>query len=159
MIEEPLSLESGEPKESDCRNQALRYLVRREHSVFEMSLKLRRKGYSGKNCDAALSRLVSENLLSDCRYATCYLESRAKKGYGPTRIRLALEQKGVHRATVDEALEESEIEWAEQLKRQLVKKFGESEPTNYKEWVQRARYLNNRGFSSELIQSILEFSA
>ena len=159
MNEEPPSrgLDSGE--QSECRKKAIRMLARREYSVYELSLKLRKKGVEAQVCDAVLAALVSENLLSDRRYAESYLSAKIYKGYGPTRIRLELEQNGVHRATIDDVFAEAQVEWQEQLRQQHLKKYGDSEPANYKEWVKRARYFNNRGFSSELIQSVLEFSS
>ena len=41
---------------------------------------------------------------------------------------------------------------------QIQKKYGDRPPDSYKEWVKRARYLNDRGYSSEMIKDILEFS-
>ncbi len=148
---------SNEPGESDCRKQALKYLARREYSVFELGRKLRGKGYNGHCCEKALERLVEQKLVSDKRYAQACLSSRVRKGYGPVRIRLALAEAGVDKEIMDRVLDTAEIDWSEQLMLQHRKKYGDTPAASYKEWVKRARYLNNRGFSSEMIQSVLEF--
>lgn len=158
MIEEPPSITGEAPQESDCRKLALKYLSKREYSRHELSLKLRRKGCTSRDCETVLARLCAEHLLSDQRYAEIYLQSKVRRGYGPTRIRMNLEESGVPRDVIDAAFEQIEIEWSDQLKLQHVKKFGHTEPASYKEWVKRARYLNNRGFSSDLIHNVLEFT-
>lgn len=144
--------------ESDCRQQAVRYLARREYSQLELGRKLRRKGHAAVHCDRVIAELVSQNLLSDRRYAEAYLQSRVRKGLGPMRIRVALEEVGVDKEIIDDVMNNVEIEWTEQLKRQVLKKYGDTEPETYKEWVKRARFLNKRGFSSEQIQTVLEFT-
>ncbi len=153
------SVEAEESGESDCRKQALRYLARREYSVLELSKKLKRKGHGSANCDKVINNLVAQKLLSDRRYAEAYLNSKIRKGVGPVRIRHALEEAGLEKSTIDDVLNHADVEWTEQLKIQLIKKYGDSAPRTYKEWVKRARFLNNRGFSSDQIQAVLEFSS
>ncbi|KAA3625184.1 MAG: regulatory protein RecX [Proteobacteria bacterium] len=160
MIDEsPEPLEVEEPGESDCRKQALKYLSRREYSVQELSRKLRKKGYSGAQCDRVVEDLVAQRLVSDRRFAEEYLHAKIRKGLGPVRIRHALEEAGVDKDTIDDVMASADVEWTEQLRVQLIKKYGDTSPGTYKEWVKRARYLNNKGFSSEQIQAVLEFSS
>jgi regulatory protein len=154
--EQPAS--SDEAVEPDCRRQALKYLARREYSLAELARKLRKKGFPGPVCDRVIDALAAQKLVSDRRFAEAYMHARVRKGFGPVRIRLALEDAGVDKAIIDDVMGAAEVEWTEQLRVQLHKKYGESRPVTYKEWVKRARYLNDRGFSSEMIQSVLEFS-
>ncbi len=152
------SMEPEDPGESDCRRQALKYLARREYSVFELSRKLRKKGHTPAHCDRVVEDLVRENLLSDRRFAETYLYAKIRKGLGPVRIRHALDEAGVDKDVIDDVMNNADVQWTEQLRTQLVKKYGDTAPGTYKEWVKRARYLNNRGFSSEQIQAVLEFT-
>ncbi len=153
--EQPPSMDGA--IEPDCRRQALKYLARREYSVLELSRKLRKKGFPGPVCERVIEALTEQKLVSDRRYAEAYMHVRVRKGFGPVRIRLALEDAGVDKSIIDDVMGTAEVEWTEQLRVQLHKKYGESMPVTYKEWVKRARYLNDRGFSSEMIQSVLEF--
>ena len=150
--------EPDEAEESDCRRQALKYLSRREYSARELSRKLRKKGHPALVCERVISHLVDRQLLSDRRYAEAYVYARMNKGFGPVRIRHALEEAGVEKDIIDDVMTREEFDWNEQLKCVLSRKFGDSRPGSYKEWVKRARYLNNKGFSSEQIQSVLEFN-
>jgi regulatory protein len=151
-------IESDDPGEADCRGQALKYLARREYSVQELSRKLRKKGYPPIHCDRVIEQLVEQELLSDRRYAEALLNARIRKGIGPVRIRHDLDEAGVDKEIVDEVLSDADVEWTEELRRQLIKKYGDTAPGTYKEWVKRARYLNSRGFSSDQIQAVLEFT-
>jgi regulatory protein len=156
--EHPAPLDSEEAGESDCRNQALKYLARREYSVQELTRKLRKKGFPAVQCERVVERLVGQQLLSDRRYAEAYVHARMGKGFGPVRIRHALEESGVDKEIIDEVMNHEDFNWHEQLKGLLLKKYGDTKPDTYKEWVKRARYLNNKGFSSEQIQAVLEFN-
>ena len=159
MIEERNDgVEPDDPGESDCRRHALKFLARREYSVYELSRKLRKKGYTPVHCDRVVDDLVQQNLLSDRRYAEAYLHAKVRKGIGPVRIRHALDEAGVDKEVVDEVMNNADVQWTEQMRAQLIKKYGDTSPDTYKEWVRRARYLNNRGFSSDQIQTVLEFT-
>jgi len=151
-------VEPDDPGDSDCRRQALKYLARREYSIQELSRKLRKKGYTQLQCDRVIDDLVSQKLVSDRRYAEAFVHAKVRKGLGPVRIRHALDEAGIDRELVDEVMNDVDIDWSEELRRQLVKKYGDTSPGTYKEWVKRARFLNGRGFSSEQIQAVLEYS-
>lgn len=151
-------IENEDPGESDCKRHALKFLGRREYSVQELSRKLRKKGHEPQVCDRVVESLVADNLLSDRRYAEAYLHAKLRKGLGPVRIRLDLDDAGVDKSVIDEVLGEAGVDWNEQLRAAALKKYGDTVPATYKEWVKRARFLNSRGFSSEQIQAVLEFT-
>ena len=63
----------------NCREQALAYLGRREHTALELKQKLLKKSYSQANIQATLETLIEQNLLSEYRYAQSYILSRQRK--------------------------------------------------------------------------------
>ena len=142
--------------ESHCRNYALRLLAHREHSRLELHQKLSAKGFNASALEAFLSQLEAEGLLSDARFAEAYIRSRKQRGFGPLRIMLELQRRGVSEETVIMHLQAQSEEWVEVARSQYRKRFGRGQAPDYKERARRARFLLNRGFSNEVIFKILD---
>lgn len=145
----------GGSAESDCRRQALKYLARREYGVSELGRKLRGKGFPGCHCDKVVEDLAMQKLVSDKRYAESVLNVRVRKGYGPARIQYLLNEAGVDKGVIDEVFGFTDVDWLQQLKLHIHKKYGDTSPESYLEWVRRARYLNARGYGSDLIKEAM----
>jgi regulatory protein len=137
-----------------ARNCAMDLLSRREHSRSELTEKLRRREFDADVIEQALDRLQQENLQSDQRYAESYLYQRAQKGYGPIRIAYELRQRGVHEDLVQQVMELEQESWSERMQQQRIKKFGNNIPEDYAEKMKQARFLQNRGFSPELVMRL-----
>jgi regulatory protein len=137
-----------------ARNCAMDLLSRREHSRSELTEKLRRREFDADVIEQALDRLQQENLQSDQRYAESYLYQRAQKGYGPLRIAYELRQRGVHEDLVQQVMELEQESWSERMQQQRIKKFGNNIPEDYAEKMKQARFLQNRGFSPELVMRL-----
>lgn len=92
-----------------------------------MSRKLRAKGYDSELVEPLLDQLSQEGLQSDARYADSYLYSRLQKGYGPVRLNQELKERGVDDVTIENSLENLEIDWTERLtevrKKNLVRRY------------------------------------
>ena len=79
-----ITIKAGERR---AYNYAVSLLSRREHTVKEITEKLKRKGY-GQFCEKVTDRLISEGYLSDERFAKLYVRELINlKGYGKRRIR------------------------------------------------------------------------
>jgi regulatory protein len=130
-------------------------LARREHSRRELRGKLLRKRFLPVDVDAALDQLEAEGLLSDVRFAEAYIASRVRKGHGPKRIRLELEERGVADAVIAEHLETQEIDWGQLAVTVRDKKFGEQSVSNFREWARQAKFLQYRGFTNGQIRDVL----
>ena len=137
------------------RRSAMDLLARREHGRVELTRKLRQRGACPEMIDIALDRLTEEGLLSESRYLESYIRYRARSGYGPLRIREELNQRGLSRGDVEEALRESEITWQEQLKDTWQRKFSGRMPEDLKERARQGRFLSYRGYSLEMISRLL----
>lgn len=136
------------------RRVAMDLLARREHGRAELSRKLRQRGATQDLIDPALDRLAEEGLLNESRYLESYIASRARAGYGPVRIREELSQRGLPHGEIDGALNESDVDWNENLREAWRRKFARL-PQDARERAQQGRFLSYRGYSMEAISRLL----
>lgn len=137
------------------RRSAMDLLARREHGRVELTRKLRQRGACPDMIDIALDRLTEEGLLCESRYLESYIRYRARSGYGPLRIREELNQRGLSRADIEEALRECDFNWQEQLQETWQRKFSGQLPEDPKERARQGRFLSYRGYSLEMIGRLL----
>ncbi len=130
-------------------------LARREHGRAELTRKLRQRGASPEMIEHELDRLADEGLLSETRYLESYISSRARSGYGPSRIREELTQRGLPRGEVEQALREAGIDWLAQLADVWRRKFSGQLPGDPRERARQTRFLVYRGFSMESVGRLL----
>lgn len=140
-------------KPLSLRGRAIAFLARREHSRAELARKL--AGYVEENEDlsALLDDLERRKLLSDQRYAEARAHTLASK-YGRARIVHELRMKGLSEGPIAQiagGLQHSELERAQGVWR---KRFGKT-PATPEERARQHRFLQGRGFSTELIQRII----
>ncbi|HEX6550342.1 MAG TPA: regulatory protein RecX [Gammaproteobacteria bacterium] len=138
------------------RAVALRLLVRREHSSREITAKLTSRGYQHEAVLAVVTALAEENLLSDSRFVEEFVASRARRGSGPVKIREELRGRGVDEALVEATLMEHAETWAANAASVRRKRFGAALPQDYAERARQARFLQQRGFSTEAIRAALK---
>ena len=183
ILADEAEFESPEAARKKIEESAMRLLVRREHSVRELSEKLRKRGFGHRMVAEVLVRLKEQNLQSDARYAESLSRSRLSQGYGPIRIEYELSQQGVEQSLIDRALLDLEVDWLERTRQIFEKRFGrvqtdsenendseaapEREPnpesaskrnkveTRMSEKAKQWRYLTNRGFRNEDIRAVL----
>ncbi len=139
--------------------RALGRLARRDHAEQELRGKLARDGYPADEIDAALTRLRDRGYLDDATFAVRFARSRMRHdGLGRHRIRQALRQRGVGRATVESGLalalaEVPEGEQVDVLARRYWRSHAADEPPRRvrKLWA----FLLRRGFPADLVQARL----
>ena len=99
-----------------------------------------------------ITRLREDNLLSDQRFAEGLVRNRIGRGQGPMKIRMALRERGIDDALVDEFLTFDDEFWLEQARAADERRFGKAEDGVVPaEWDKRARFLAGRGFPSDII--------
>lgn len=130
-------------------------LARREHGRVELTRKLRQRGASPEDIEAALDRLVEEGLLSESRYLESFVSYRSRSGYGPVRIREELSQRGLQRADIEQALRECGVDWQEKLQETWQRKFAGRMPADARERAQQGRFLSYRGYPLDMIGRLL----
>jgi regulatory protein len=144
----------GEPKKEYDRllSKGIRLLSMREHSVQEMITKLSVKCDSLDTLHVVIERLLESKYLSDERFTESYVRSRTNRGFGPTKIKSELSQKGIKNNMIDDYLDVSSSIWHENAQNQYRKKYGDGSVSDYNTWAKRARFLQSRGFTMEQIQ-------
>ncbi len=139
------------------KEACLQYLVRREHSQKELLWKVSKKGFSRSDIDLVIAELAAEGLQSDARFAESYARSRVHRGFGPLRIKTELQQRGVGDCYFDMAVEDIAGSWSALLMQVYEKKYGkDSAGIDIKEQLKRSRFLQQRGFSSEMVRQLLQ---
>jgi len=137
------------------RDLALRLLTRREHSRRELTAKLLGKGYPAAEVDGVLADLAASGLQSDERLAEAYVNERWQRGFGPLRIHQELRERGLAEEVIQACLDPRRGDWLALMEGVASRKFGSSRPGDRKEVARRARFLEYRGFPSELVSRYL----
>jgi regulatory protein len=135
---------------NELKARALRYLARREHSREELARKLASHAECPEILEALLRELESRKQLSNARFAEVRANWLARK-YGAAKIRRDLESKGVEPHLVDRVSTEGELERAQAI---LARKYREPAATR-EERAKRARFLQGRGFSGDVIRLLI----
>ena len=144
------------PKAIDIRYSAMNYLARREHSRLELIKKLRKRFPDDiALLEPEVQKLVDDKLQSDKRFAESYIRHRANSGFGLTRIKLELKERGVTSTDIELALDEEPIDWSALAKTVCVKKFGQLPPVDINEKAKRVRYMQYRGFGPDEYLSLV----
>ena len=136
---------------SELRARALRHLARREHSPDELARKLSPYAESPEVLEGLLRELESKKQLSDERFAEVRTHWLARK-YGAAKIRQDLASKGISEelssritSTGDELAKAKAI---------LERKYRAPAATR-EERAKRARFLQGRGFSGDVIRRLV----
>lgn len=172
--ESPPSKEEGlfssEPIEELAKkveSRAVYLLGMREHGAKELKTKLLTKfpeteallsecqeipGFMNDLIDDVLQRCQANNWQSDERYIEQSVRNWAAKGTGPIKIHQKLQQATDRDDLIALYLDWDDREWLELVLDVLIKKYGDTQrPTEQKEQARRMRFLQSRGFSSEVI--------
>ncbi len=131
---------------------AIKMLSAREHSAYELTQKLSKRGYSGSIIDHLLQDLQSSGYQSDERFAEQYARQRLNKGYGPLSIRAKLAERGIESSLASNAIDGLGVDWLEHATHVISRKFtAENISSTEAKFESRiARFLQSRGFSSSI---------
>jgi len=143
----------GPDTPAELKARALRHLVRREHSRAELARKLAPHAESPEALESLLDQLLSKKQLSDERFAEGRARTLSRK-YGAARIRHDLKSKGVSEEIISAISPADELQRAAAI---LQRKYREPATTR-EERAKRARFLQARGFSMEVISRLLRSS-
>lgn len=130
--------------------RALRHLVRREHSRAELARKLAPHAACSDSVEALLDELQAKRQLSDERYAEARTHWLSRK-YGAARIRQDLKAHGVADSVACRVSSEGDLEKARAI---LARKYRTPAKTR-EERARRARFLQRRGFSLEVVHTLV----
>lgn len=155
------------------QQEALRLLVRREHSRQELQQKLTQRlramveaqGLDTEAFDGLvqliLDELGTQRFQSDQRFAQQRAGQRGAR-YGNQRIKHELAQRGIDDQTISDALAAGENEFV-RCRSVWQKKFGalagKQEKTPREEIAKQVRFLQYRGFSGATIRQVMKSSS
>ena len=142
-------------KDQDIRKKILDLLSRREHSKYELVLKLERRVDSSDKLLKEIDKLSDQNLQSDERFSESYIRSRYNSGFGPSRIKYDLSKRRVAESIINDAFRDIDLNWLEKLKKENKKKYGNENPKNMQELSKRTKFFVQRGFDQEMIRKII----
>lgn len=136
------------------------YLARREHSLYELSHKLRKK-FSDVDTDllaAVLEALRSEHLQSDERFAESYIRYRKSKGFAYLHIKADLLKRRVSDSHIAQYLFEDDEDWQRSANALVEKRLRQQGVLQYgsKQHRKLSRFLKSRGFGAIEIGKALE---
>jgi regulatory protein len=137
----------------ELRARALRLLARREHTRAELARKLAPLAGSRDVLETLLVQLEGRKQLSDERYAEARAHRLSRK-FGALRVRRELVAKGVGQeaaARFAADVEKTDLERARSI---LARKY-RAPASAPKEHLRRARFLQSRGFSPDVIRRAL----
>ena len=138
----------------ELKVRALRFLARREHSRAELARKLAPHAESPAALEGVLNELAAKRQLSDERYADARTNWLSRK-YGAAKIRQDLKTHGVADAVIERVSAEGDAERARAI---LARKY-RAPVTTREEKAKRARFLQSRGFSYDVIARALKVTA
>lgn len=144
-----------EDSDAAVREQCIRLLARREHSRQELRTKLAQRDCDRTVVDRVLDALIEERLLSDERFTEQFVRQRLEAGYGPMKIRADLSERGIGGELAGPHLDLGETEWRDRCLATWQRRF-RSPPQDRRDWGRQARFLANRGFSSDHVRRVLE---
>lgn len=136
------------------KDTCLRLLSRREHSQQELLNKLTLKGFDRIPAQQIIDELAEQGWQSDLRFTESYSRYRIKRGVGPIKLASELKLRGIENFDLDSLVLEAADGWSEVLDQVYKKKYTDETLLSNKEWLKRCRFLQQRGFTGEMIQSL-----
>lgn len=140
-------------------NTALRILTGRDHSKYELSQKLKARGYTKEIIAEVMSECERFGYINDERTAEVYIRQLHIKGYGLKRIRFELNTKGLSGKHIQGILarsisEADERQCAEKIFQKHAKRF-DRDADELKRKNKIYRFLHGRGFSNAVISQVI----
>ncbi len=132
----------------------LELLTRGELTRRLLVQKLAQRGYQSDTVQQIIDELAEQGWQSDQRYTEQYIAMRSRKGFGPVRIQMELEQRGIDETAASHAV--SEVLWQDNLANAYRKKYTNSPITCCSDRTKRMRFLQYRGFTFEQIHRFMQ---
>ncbi|RMT06012.1 Regulatory protein RecX [Pseudomonas amygdali pv. lachrymans] len=131
---------------------ALWMLAQRDMTRHLVKQKLEGYAQDRGDIEPVLERMEVLGYLDDRRFTEVYVRScRDNRGYGPTKIRMKLKEKGVPNNLIQEFLDEKDECWAQKARELRERRFGEA-PVDMVEKNRQMSFLARRGYSFDQIK-------
>jgi len=140
----------------DIKGRIIRALARREHSRYELRVKMTLKSFDGNLVNSVLDELEAEALVSDERFAEAYCYHRKSRGFGPVRVASELKERQVSDELADKYVDSANEAWFESAVYQREKKFGNKKVDGFAQKAKQMRFLLQKGFTHDQISYAME---
>ena len=153
-----LSVPAGKSRQK-AMNTAVRILANRDHSEYELKLKLQQRGFTSLSINSVMAECERFGYIDDKRTARIYISQLKRKCFGKRYIRQALKKKRLSGAAIEKILLEDypdvdEVEHAGRLLEKKMKTFARE--TDHKKKSDKIyRFLYSRGFSPAVISDLI----
>jgi len=141
------------PEPDTLRERALGLLARREHSRVELTRKLETAGFAREEIGMLLDTFEAKNWLSDQRFAESYVADHRARA-GSIKLAYDLRQRGVADSVIESVLSDNRDSELERAREVWKKKFSVP-PADAAEKARQFRFMQSRGFSSEVIRQTM----
>ena len=148
--------------EFEVKNSAFRYLSNRNHSIFELKNKLKKKGFDSQIIEEVITYLINKKYLNDLTFAKNFVRNRVEgKKEGVMKITSELYRKGITReiiAEVTESIKENpkNIKNAFELGKSKLEKIQKRGETYFSKIKSKLfLFLKGRGFTSDVIFEVI----
>lgn len=127
---------------------AIDILARRDHSVFEMKTKLRKKIFDQEKIDEVIAWLQEKRLLDDRKFAQAKAESIMRtKLCGPMYVKNKLREARIAGGIIEETVDNlaSAEEWQRRAQKAIIQ-WQKAHPKHRDDKIRQQRFLASRGF-------------
>ncbi|HID52961.1 MAG TPA: regulatory protein RecX, partial [Anaerolineae bacterium] len=137
-----------------AKQAAIRFIEYRPRSTAEVRRRLRQKGFDEAAIDHAIERLQAVALLDDLAFARYWVDQRETfKPRSQMALRQELQQKGVNRDIIDEAIAPvDDMATARRLAQKQAPRWHNLEEEAFR--AKMAGYLQRRGFPYDIIKQV-----
>jgi regulatory protein len=142
--------------DKNIHSVVMNWLARRDYTRHEINIKLNSKGYDQAAINDLLITLSQSGLINEGRFTENFIHWRRNKGYGPLRISMELRQRGIPDEVIAEHLQITDNAWSLEAQRVWHKRFKTNSLKNIKEKAKQQRFLQQRGFTREQINSVFD---
>ena len=139
-----------------AKSIAVKLLARREHSVKEIRQKLAQREFDDSEIEQAIAELKQGGWVSDERFTEAYIRMRQLKGFGPIRMVMELNERGVKDSVIDHFMQADDESWRLVLEQQYRKKYKNKAIEDYTDKAKRIRFLQYRGFALDQIYQVVK---
>jgi regulatory protein len=137
-------------------DSALRLLTQREHSAYELSIKLKQKGFAAEDIRNAISSCQQSKVQSDQRFVEQYVRMRVGRGYGPVKISQELAAKGIDSTLIAKSIDQDREYWIRHALKVWEKKCRGQTHLSFLELQKQQRFLLSRGFEMDVITQLVK---
>lgn len=101
-----------------------------------------------------IADLVQAGLINEQRFTENYIYWRQGKGFGPLRISAELQARRIPPEMIAEQLQITDNAWFTQVRKVWQKHYKGQIASDFKIRAKQMRFLQNRGFTREQIESV-----